>query len=183
MTKLEKAELFAKEKHSKMTRKDGTTPYFVHLESVVSRLKSMGIVNEDVLCAALLHDTMEDTNTSFDDIFEQFGRDVAILVSSLSKDVKLPKKERESQYVTQLKNAPFEAKLIKLCDIAANLSDLKNSDLSKTKRLKTVKTKLHYLNIIKNEIMENKANVPRIQSIIDGINDVLIHYKQKPVSI
>jgi len=183
MTKLEKAELFAKEKHSKMTRKDGTTPYFVHLESVVSRLKSMGIVNEDVLCAALLHDTMEDTNTSFDDIFEQFGRDVAILVSSLSKDTKLPKKERESQYVTQLKNAPFEAKLIKLCDIAANLSDLKNSDLSKTKLLKTVKTKLHYLNIIKNEIMENKANVPRIQSIIDGINDVLIHYKQKPVSI
>jgi guanosine-3',5'-bis(diphosphate) 3'-pyrophosphohydrolase len=183
MTKLEKAELFAKEKHSKMTRKDGITPYFVHLESVVSRLKSMGIVNEDVLCAAWLHDTMEDANTSFDDIFEQFGRDVAILVSSLSKDAKLPKKERESQYVTQLKNAPFEAKLIKLCDIAANLSDLKNSDLSKTKRFKTVKTKLHYLNIIKNEIMENKANVPRIRSIIDGINDVLIHYKQKPVSI
>src|SRR3989338_5020131 len=144
MTKLEKAELFAKEKHSKMTRKDGTTPYFVHLESVVSRLKSMGIVNEDVLCAALLHDTMEDTNTSFDDIFEQFGRDVAILVSSLSKDTKLPKKERESQYVMQLKNAPFEAKLIKLCDIAANLSDLKNSDLSKTKLWKTKLTCLGF---------------------------------------
>ncbi|MGI0003098.1 MAG: HD domain-containing protein, partial [Nitrosopumilaceae archaeon] len=150
---------------------------------VVNRLKSIGIVNEDVLCAAWLHDTMEDTHTSFDDIFEQFGRDVAILVSSLSKDAKLPKKERELQYVKQLKNAPFEAKLIKLCDIAANLSDLKNSDLSKTKRLKIVKTKLRYLNIIKNEIMENKASVPMIQSIIDGINDVLIHYKQKPVFI
>lgn len=183
MTKLEKAELFAKEKHSKITRKDGTTPFFVHLESVVSRLKSMGIVNENVLCAAWLHDTMEDTGTSFDDIFEQFGRDVAILVSSLSKDVKLSRKERESQYVTQLKNAPFEAKLIKLCDIAANFSDLRNSDLSKTKRLKTVKTKSHYLQIIKNEIVEKKASVPRIQSIIDGINDILIHYKQRPVSI
>src|SRR5574341_721338 len=124
MTKLEKAELFAKEKYSRMTRKDGNTPYFVHLESVVSRLKSMGIVNENVLCAAWLHDTMEYTNTSFDDIFEQFGRDVAILVSSLSKDGKLPKKERESQYVKQLKNAPFEAKLIKLCDIASNLSEI-----------------------------------------------------------
>jgi len=183
MTKLEKAELFAKEKHSKMTRKNGTTPYSFHLESVVNRLKSMGIVNEDVLCAAWLHDTIEDAYTSFDDIFDQFGREVAILVSSLSKDTKLPKKERESQYVKQLKNASFEAKLIKLCDIAANLSDLKNSDLSKTKLLKTVKTKLHYLNIIKNEIIENKASVPRIQSIIDGINDVLIHYKQKPVFI
>jgi len=127
--------------------------------------------------------TLEDAHTSFDDIFDQFGRDVAILVSSLSKDTKLPKKERASQYVKQLKNAPFEAKLIKLCDIAANLSDLKNSDLSKTKRLKTVKTKLYYLNIIKNEIMKNKDSLSRIQSIIDGINDVLIHYKQKPVSI
>ena len=155
MTKLEKAELFAKEKHAKMT-KARTTPYSVHLESVVSRLKSIGIVNEDVLCAAWLHDTIEDTDTRFDDIFEQFGRDVAILVSSLSKDANLPRKERESQYVMQLKNAPFEAKLIKLCDIAANLSDLRNSDLSKTKRTKTVKTKLHYLQIIKNEIMEKK---------------------------
>ncbi len=183
MTKLEKAESFAKEKHLKMTRKDGITPYSTHLASVVSRLKGMGIANEDVLCAAWLHDTMEDTNTSFDDIFEQFGRDVAILVSSLSKDVKLPKKERESQYVKQLKSAPFEAKLIKLCDIAANLSDLKNSDLSKTKRLKTVKTKLHYLNIIKNEITEKKSSIPNIQNIIDGINDVLINYKQKPIYI
>lgn len=183
MTKLEKAELFAKEKHAKMTKKDRATPYSVHLESVVSRLKSIGIVNEDVLCAAWLHDTMEDTDTRFDDIFEQFGRDVAILVSSLSKDAKLPRKERESQYVMQLKNAPFEAKLIKLCDIAANLSDLRNSDVSKTKRSKTVKTKLHYLQIIKNEIMEKKASIPRIQSILDGINDVLIHYKQRPISI
>ena len=182
MTKLEKAELFAKEKHAKMT-KARTTPYSVHLESVVSRLKSIGIVNEDVLCAAWLHDTIEDTDTRFDDIFEQFGRDVAILVSSLSKDANLPRKERESQYVMQLKNAPFEAKLIKLCDIAANLSDLRNSDLSKTKRTKTVKTKLHYLQIIKNEIMEKKTSVPRIQSILDGINDVLIHYKQRPIYI
>jgi guanosine-3',5'-bis(diphosphate) 3'-pyrophosphohydrolase len=182
MTKLEKAESFAKEKHLKMT-KDGIMPYSSHLASVVSRLKSMGIVNEDVLCAAWLHDTMEDTKTSFDDIFEQFGRDIAILVSSLSKDVKLPKKERESQYIKQLKSAPFEAKLIKLCDIAANLSDLKNSDLSKTKRFKAVKTKLHYLNIIKNEITEKKSTLPNIQNIIDGINDVLITYKQKPISI
>lgn len=182
MTKLEKAELFAKEKHAKMT-KARTTPYSVHLESVVSRLKSIGIVNEDVLCAAWLHDTIEDTDTRFDDIFEQFGRDVAILVSSLSKDANLPRKERESQYVMQLKNAPFEAKLIKLCDIAANLSDLRNSNLSKTKRTKTVKTKLHYLQIIKNEIMEKKTSVPRIQSILDGINDVLIHYKQRPIYI
>ena len=182
MTKLEKAELFAKEKHAKMT-KARTTPYSVHLESVVSRLKSIGIVNEDVLCAAWLHDTIEDTDTRFDDIFEQFGRDVAILVSSLSKDANLPRTERESQYVMQLKNAPFEAKLIKLCDIAANLSDLRNSNLSKTKRTKTVKTKLHYLQIIKNEIMEKKTSVPRIQSILDGINDVLIHYKQRPIYI
>lgn len=70
MTKLESAALYAKEKHKGQTRKNGITPYSDHLEAVVSRLKSIGISDEDVLCAGWLHDTMEDTDATFDELSE-----------------------------------------------------------------------------------------------------------------
>ena len=80
MSKLEAAELFAKDKHSGIKEADGITPYWKHLESVVSRLKGIGITDEDMLCAAWLHDTIEDTNTDFDDLYDKFGRNVAVMV-------------------------------------------------------------------------------------------------------
>ena len=86
MELVKSAELFAKKKHSGMTQKDGS-PSSKHLEAVVNRLKSLGVVDEDLLCAGWLHDTIEDTDTSFDDLFERFGSRVAVLVSSLSKDM------------------------------------------------------------------------------------------------
>jgi len=179
VSKVKSAELFAKNKHAGMTRKDKKTPYSDHLEAVVNRLKSIGVFDENVLCAGWLHDTIEDTDTSFDDLFEQFGREVAILVSSLSKDTTLTKKEREKIYVKQLKSSPLEAKIIKLCDISANLSDLKDSGLSKSKKLRHVKQKRHYLNVIKNDLISSKSKFPKIQKIIDGINVILVRHKQR----
>lgn len=181
MSKLESAEQFAKHKHSGMTRDDNKTPYWKHLEGVVNRLKNLGIADEDVLCAAWLHDTIEDTDVTFDDIDQRFGSNVAVMVLSLSKDNKLTKKEKERQYITQLKNAPWHAKLIKLCDIASNLQDIKNSDWSRTRKVKYLKKKLHNLNVIKSELSENKTKVPNIQAIIGGINDVLLEYGFKSV--
>ena len=134
MELVKNAELFAKKKHSGMMRKDGTTSYSKHLEDVVNRLKSLGVIDRELLCAGWLHDTIEDTDTSFDDLYDQFGSRVAVLVSTLSKDMSLPRKKREQEYVKQLKEASFDAKLIKLCDISANLSDLKNYDASKSKK-------------------------------------------------
>ncbi len=182
MSKVKSAELFAKNKHAGMTRKDKKTPYSDHLEAVVNRLKSIGISDENVLCAGWLHDTIEDTDTSFDDLFEQFGREVAILVSSLSKDTSLRKKEREKLYVKQLKSSPLDAKIIKLCDISANLSDLKSPGLSKSKKLRHAKQKRHYLNVIKNDLISNKSKFPKIQNIVDSINVILLRHKQRPVT-
>jgi hypothetical protein len=93
----------------------------------------------------------------------------------------LSKGEQEQQYVKQLKDASWEAKLIKLCDISANLKDLKNIPWSKTKKSKEVKKKLYYLNLIKSELIKNKSQVPGIQGIIDGINEVLISFNQRPI--
>jgi (p)ppGpp synthase/HD superfamily hydrolase len=183
MTKMESAEFFAKDKHKGMTRKDGITPYSTHLESVVSYLKSLGVTDEDVLCTGWLHDTIEDTNTTFDELYERFGKRIAVLVSSLSKDKKLPKKNRELQYVQQLKDAPIEAKIIKLCDISANLKDLASSKISKNQRKKTINQKLHYLKVIKNDLAESKSNYPKISHVIQGINDMLVKNGQKPILI
>jgi len=185
MTKVKSAEFFARYMHRDMTRKDGVTFYSDHLVSIVSLLKSLGIIVQDVLCSGWLHDTIEDTETTFDDLYERFGKKVAILVSSLSKDEKLPKKERERLYVKQLKDAPLDAKIIKLCDISANLKDMAkpNSKMSKNKMKNTAKQKRHYLNVIKNDIIENKSNYPKISNLINGINNVLVKNGQKPVLI
>ena len=84
MTLLENAELFAKLKHAGKLKKSGTT-YSNHLENVVSRLKSLGVIDEEVLCAAWLQDILEYTDTSFDELFEKFGRRISTLILSLTK--------------------------------------------------------------------------------------------------
>ncbi len=176
------AELFAKKKHSGMMRKDGTTSYSKHLESVVNRLKSLGVIDKELLCAGWLHDTIEDTETSFDDLYEQFGSRVAVLVSTLSKDMSLTRKQREQVYVKQLKEASFDAKLIKLCDISANLSDLKNYDASKSKKLRQVRKIRHYLVVIKNDLIKN-TDYPKIITLLDSINQSLKLFGQKSISL
>lgn len=183
MDKLQAAENFAKEIHAGIIRKDDVTPLYDHLSGVVARLKNLGVTDEDVLAAAWLHDTLEDTKTSFADLDSRFGSKVAVLVLALSKDMNLPKARQEEQYVKQLKEASLEAKLIKLCDISANLKDIKNAPLSKTKKVKTIRKILHYLNSIKPDLAKNKASVPGIQGLTDGINDLVVSFGQKPVTI
>jgi len=176
------AELFAKNKHAGQFRADGTTPYSKHLEDVVNRLKSLGVIDEHILCAGWLHDTIENTDTTFDDLYEQFESEIAVLVSSLSKDMTLSRKKREQAYVIQLKEASFSAKLIKLCDISANLSDLKNYEASKSKKLRQVKQKRHYLSIIKNDLVGN-PHYPYVQSLLESANLIFLKYGQRPITI
>jgi (p)ppGpp synthase/HD superfamily hydrolase len=177
------AKKFAQEKHKNQKRKDGVTSYSDHLEGVVNRLKNLGVTDKDVLCAAWLHDIIEDTDVTFDQINERFGREVAVIVLSLSKDQNILKKDREIQYISQLKDASFQTKIIKLCDISANLKDLANAPISKTQKNKQIKKILHYLRIIKNDIIENKSEYPKIQEMIDGINTICVKFNQKPILI
>jgi len=176
------AELFAKKKHSGMMRKDGTTPYSKHLEDVVNRLKSLGVIDEELLCAGWLHDTIEDTDTTFDDLHEQFGSRVVVLVTSLTKDMSLTRKKREQIYVKQLKEASSDAKLIKLCDISANLSDLKNYDASKSKKLRQVRKIRYYIVVIKNDLIEHN-DYPKIITLLESINQSLKQFGLRTVSL
>ena len=70
---------------------DDKTPYWKHLEGVVNRLKNLGMTDDDLLCAAWLHDGIENSVMTFDDIEQRFGSKVAVLVLALSKDKNLSK--------------------------------------------------------------------------------------------
>ncbi len=79
-----------------------------------------------MLIAALLHDTIEDTTTDFDDIEKHYGREIATWVAFLTKNKALPETEREADYVGRLAQAPWQVKVCKLADIFDNMLDLPN---------------------------------------------------------
>lgn len=181
--KVKSAELFAKKKHSGQLRKDGVTTVYAHLKSVVNTLKNIEMIDEDVLAAAWLHDIIENTDTTFDEIDQLFGKKVALLVLSLTKDNKMSKKTQEQQYVKQLRRSSLEAKMIKLCDIASNLKQVHISSMSNTKKIRTVMKILHYANAIKSDILKNIRKYPNLTKIIEDVNEVALQYNQKPIDI
>jgi guanosine-3',5'-bis(diphosphate) 3'-pyrophosphohydrolase len=115
---------FASRAHKGQLRKDGQTPYASHVYRVCLVLRHVfGIEDSHALTAAVLHDTLEDTTTDFDDLKEVFGADVARWVAALSKDKRLPERERELAYAQRLAEAPWQVKVSKLADIFDNLMD------------------------------------------------------------
>src|SRR5437588_3817791 len=82
---------FAARAHRPQLRKDGQTPYVSHVFRVCLVARHLfGVEASEVLTAAVLHDTIEDTTTDRDDLAEQFGETVAGWVALLSKDKRLP---------------------------------------------------------------------------------------------
>jgi guanosine-3',5'-bis(diphosphate) 3'-pyrophosphohydrolase len=119
---------FAARAHEGQLRKDGKTPYASHVVRVCLIARHLfGVDDPQVLTAAALHDTLEDTTTDFDDLEERFGRAVAEWVAALSKDKRLPHAERERVYVERLAAAPWQVKLCKLADIFDNLTDARHT--------------------------------------------------------
>jgi (p)ppGpp synthase/HD superfamily hydrolase len=126
---------FAARAHKHQVRKDGLTPYVSHVFRVCLVVRQVfGIDDPKVLMAAVLHDTIEDTTTDYDDLAERFGSDVASWVALLSKDTRLPDPEREPQYLKGLQTAPWQVKACKLADMYDNLGDSKNQPPEKRKR-------------------------------------------------
>jgi guanosine-3',5'-bis(diphosphate) 3'-pyrophosphohydrolase len=115
---------FAARAHRNQVRKDGQTSYAAHPFRVCLIVRHVfGIDDQEFLTAALLHDTIEDTTTDFDDLAKRFGARVAGWVAALSKDMRLPDDEREAAYMTTLAAAEPAVKVTKLADIFDNLTD------------------------------------------------------------
>ena len=110
--------------HAGQTRRDGRTPYAAHVSRVTLIVAAeFGCTDGEVLAAAALHDTIEDTPADYDDIESRFGDAVAALVAALSKDMTRPYKDREAAYEAALKAGDWRVKLIKLADTLDNLRD------------------------------------------------------------
>ncbi len=121
-----KAALFAAEKHKNQRRKDAdASPYINHPLALASVLSLEGCVEDsDVLCAALLHDTIEDTNTTAEDLVATFGAKVAAIVLEVTDDKSLDKAVRKEEQVKHAPHITREAKLVKLADKICNLRDI-----------------------------------------------------------
>ncbi len=120
----QRAAAFAAFKHRNQIRKDGRTPYISHPFRVAMTLRHVFECDDAAaLAAALLHDTIEDTTTDYDDLLERFGVQVADLVAAVTKNAALPKVVREDQYDKQIAAGDWRARLIKLADTYDNLAD------------------------------------------------------------
>ncbi|XP_039981447.1 guanosine-3',5'-bis(diphosphate) 3'-pyrophosphohydrolase MESH1 [Xiphias gladius] len=117
---------FAAEKHRNQRRKDADgTPYINHPIGVARILSHEGgVADIEVLQAALLHDTVEDTDTTPAELEAKFGPTVARIVQEVTDDKRLPKQERKRLQVEHAPHCSRQAKLVKLADKLYNLRDL-----------------------------------------------------------
>ena len=121
-----KALEFAARKHRDQRRKDReASPYINHPINLVNLLwNTAGVTDPVVVMAALLHDTVEDTATTFAELRQEFGEEVEQLVREVTDDKSLPKQERKQRQVEHAAHLSQKAKWVKLADKISNLRDI-----------------------------------------------------------
>lgn len=120
LEKLLRAFEFAAVAHKEQTRKESAgVPYFSH-PAAVALILSRGGFSEEVIIAGLLHDVVEDTSYTAEDVKELFGERVKELVLGVTEDQSLPWAERKSAYIENIKKADAETKAISAADMLAN---------------------------------------------------------------
>jgi len=117
---------FAAHKHRDQRRKDAqASPYINHPIALANVLVLEGAVDDPVvLSAALLHDTVEDTQTTPAELREAFGEKIAAIVEEVTDDKDLPKAERKRLQIEHASHISHEAKLVKLADKICNVRDV-----------------------------------------------------------
>jgi len=117
---------FSAEKHNNQRRKDAkSSPYINHPIEVAETLWRVGKVRDEaLLVAAILHDTIEDTNTTKEEIETEFGKEVLMLVSEVTDDKSLPKQTRKQLQVEHAPHKSERAKLLKIADKINNIRDI-----------------------------------------------------------
>lgn len=131
---------YARNKHAGQYRADGVTPYIEHpikVAEIVKKFKRSKNINA-IVAASLLHDTLEDTYTSYKELQDTFGEMVASMVMEVTTATYMPVLMGKGNYLKhKMKEMSPYALVIKLADRLANLYD--SDSLSKERRLKLVK--------------------------------------------
>lgn len=120
---LEKAIHFSTTKHAGQLRKGTTVPYIVHPLETMNILRSMN-ADTNLLIAGLLHDTVEDTDTSIEEITKIFGTDVAALVGGHSEDKSKTWEQRKAHAIEELAEASRRMKMLVMADKVSNLRSM-----------------------------------------------------------
>ena len=158
---------FAAHKHRDQRRKDlEASPYINHPIALATVLWREGKVHEpEVICAALLHDTIEDTETTQAEIRKRFGAKVARIVSEVTDDNTLPKVQRKRLQIEHAPHISREAKLVKLADKICNLRDILKSPPATWTRAR----KRQYFDWAKQVIDALRGVHPRLESVFDAV--------------
>lgn len=121
-----RAASFAAQRHSGQRRKGGDAePYINHPLDVANMLANVGEIDDtDVLVAALLHDTIEDTDTTPEELLELFGEKAMSIVLEVTDDKSLPKAERKRLQIEHAPHLSPGAKAVKLADKISNIRDV-----------------------------------------------------------
>ena len=117
---------FAAEKHRDQRRKNAeASPYINHPIALANMLASEGRIDDSVvICAALLHDTIEDTETTPVELRAEFGDEIAGIVLEVTDDKLLAKQDRKRLQIEHAGSLSQKAKLVKLADKICNLRDM-----------------------------------------------------------
>ena len=126
LTPLLKALAFAARKHRDQRRKDPeASPYINHPIALADILwNEAGVEDPAVICAAVLHDTVEDTETTHEELAAAFGERIAGIVAEVTDDKALPKAERKRLQIEHAAQLSPAARLVKLADKICNLRDV-----------------------------------------------------------
>jgi len=157
---------FAAAKHRDQRRKDvRASPYINHPIALASILADeVGITDTSVICAALLHDTIEDTETTFNELVHHFGQEVADLVLDVTDDKSLPKDERKQHQIDHAGTISEKARLVKLADKIANLRDIAASPPANW----DTKRKQEYFDWARRVVDQIRGTHPALEALFDA---------------
>ena len=167
-----KAASFAADKHRTQRRKDAdASPYINHPLGLARVLTEEGdITDVGTICAALLHDTIEDTDTTANELEEEFGAEICALVLEVSDDKGLPKEKRKLAQVEHAAHISEKAKRVKLADKICNLRDIASNPPSNW----PLERKQEYFDWAKRVIDNLRGVDVKLESIFDTV------YQLKP---
>ncbi|MGZ3235861.1 MAG: HD domain-containing protein [Burkholderiaceae bacterium] len=164
---------FAARKHRDKRRKDASaSPYINHPIQLARVLAVEGkITDEQVIAAAILHDTIEDTETTPDELRQRFGITVASIVEEVTDDKSLPKEVRKQLQIDHAPHVSRRAKLVKLADKICNVRDILESPPADW----SLKRKLDYFDWSKQVVDGVRGAAPTLEALFDEL------YAQRPI--
>ena len=168
-----KALAFAAHKHKDQRRKDvEASPYINHPISLADILCNEGSISDiETICAALLHDTIEDTNTTADELEREFGTTIRDIVMDVTDDKTLSKADRKQAQIDHAAQLSEQAKLVKLADKISNLRDVRDNAPPHW----SLQRRQAYFEWAGKVIDQLRGAHPGLEAIFDGI------YKHGPV--